>query len=267
MYPIATLGLLKEMLVLDETNAIIKLFDSFMVGDEEAIEQILPEVDDKPIYRKFESPFINGKIYIKGVLSKVLHLIGEDEDIILEIKQALKDDYANSSYKERYFPTESEKYQLYFVYDRENEMLSDYVIPEHFLNRRITVIIDSTYTNTMAVIEKYYEPEPLQIESLYIAGRYNVPMGLRITDNHSPFYKTGIMDADQAVRNLPEGHIEINDSKEIEALYQLTRGIYHISDGGYLVYVKVKDKPYIVTRYIPKDLLPKEIQDNLEDNQ
>lgn len=265
LYPVATLGLLNDMLVLDETNAITKLFSSYMEGDEELIMQILPE-PDKPIFQTFESPFINGKIYVKDTLSKVMHLIGENEKIIFEIKQALKTDFANSSYRERYFPTETDKYQLYFVYDHEDEMLSEFVIPEHFFNRRITVIIDSTYINTMAVIKKYYEPEPLQIESLYIVGRYNIPMGLRITDNHSPFYKTGIMDADYAVRNLPEGHVEISDSKEIEALYQLTRGIYHISDGGYLVYLKVKDKPYIVTRYIPRDLLPNEIQEHLEDN-
>ncbi|MCK5812066.1 MAG: hypothetical protein KAG94_04160 [Clostridiales bacterium] len=265
LYPIETLSLFDEMLVLDETTAFNQLFSSIMDVDEETFKSIIPEKEFSLISVN-QFTLASGKIYVKDILSTKLHLIGENEEIANEIRQALKVDFLNSSLNEKYFPTEIEKYQLYFFKDYNDELPKD-IIPSNshqlYPHGKVTFVVNSTYTNTIEVIEKYYKSESIEIESLYIVDNYNNSLANKNYDEVSPFYKTNIMIISDALSTLPEGFIKIDNPEKIKELYDLTRGIYHISDGGYMVYAKLKGEFYVITRYIPRNLLPAELKEQL----
>ncbi len=265
LYPIATLGLFKEMLILDETKAFNILFSSIMDINEEEFNSIATKSENALIIVQ-GFPLATGKIYIKESLSKTLHLIGESEEMANEIRQAIKIDFLNSITNEKYFPNEVEKYHLYFVRDHYNDLPKEIIPSTNFQIYPfgiVTFIVNPTYINTIEVIEKYYKSEGEEIESLYIVGNYNDPLAERNSTEACPFYKTGIMRISDALSTLPEGFIKIDDSEKIKELYDLTRGIYHISDGGYMVYAKLKGEFYVITRYIPRDLLPTEFKEQL----
>ncbi len=266
LYPAVTLKLTEEMLALDDTEAINNLFSSLMDGDMETAGELVPQ-DEGPMVRAMNSLLATGKIYIKDPLSRTLHFLGDNDEIAYEIRQALKTDFSAIGVAEKYFPSEPDKYQLYFINDYNDDLGQEFVLSIHSMHGiRIPIVIDSEYTNTMEVIKKYYEPGNYEIEKLYIAGNYNTQGSLISSEDHYPFYRSGILETAYLNFNFHDGCIEITDSKEMEDLYKLTRGIYHISDGGYWVIIKVKEQSNYVTRYIPRDLLPVELKEKLAVN-
>jgi hypothetical protein len=256
-----TIENLKELLVLDDTKGFHDAFYEQLDSHEpdifrkkniyaESLSNNPPSLITYDIFRK-------NNIYVSDCLSDTLLQIASEKDIAQEIKQAIKKDYQNLPYTERYFPKQKDEYILYFFVDTSNNLPKEikFNSDKHFYNNYSRMVIDPSYTNTIKVIEKYYKPQENDIEKIYINSRFRHSYNI-YNDNYSPFFITSLHEYHGEPYPAPKR--VVTDSKMIAKLYKASRGIYHLSDDGYVIHLKVKGKDYMMSRYVPKNLMPEE---------
>jgi hypothetical protein len=260
-YATATSDVLGAMLTLDHSNAFHELFNGYMDGTEPE-----PGNRDRPMPHT-TSPFSTGSLYLASPLSDQAVLV--DEDLSVQIRQALSEDMETQTIEDRYRPAHLEKYVLTFysdpMLDGKNISYTSnppILTPDHYASAVITQIyLDQSFPKTLALLdENSVKPAEKVIESIHILQPYwDILMDSENHDLSSCFMSTLMNDAriDNAIRQYQRSpEMTVSDPERLAELFNVSRGFYYAGDGGYLILVKFQDSEIGTTRYIPRALMP-----------
>ena len=243
--------ILGSMLSLDQTKAFRDLFKGYM-------NRTNPEPDNlDQYYHNVTSPLSNGVLYLGTPLSDQVVLI--NDDLSAKIRQALADDMENQSIEERYRPSVSESFILYFyantIYQNDSGGSTYPQSPDieyfdsGFLSR---IYIDQSCPKTLEILSEItMKPEDKEIESIQIIGPY---WDMLInTDNRD---LASCFSSSYLRLSKLDTRMTISDPDRIDELFRLSRGFYFAGDKGYLIIAYFQDSEMSVTRYIPRIQLP-----------
>ena len=260
-----TITVLEDMLCLDDTQAFKEYFYNYIEGN---VDKTINK-DDKTLALSKLDPD-EAYIYISQPLSENGTIISEiNKDISQEIRQALKKDFENLSYQDRYFPQEKELYIIGFV-DKDH-IYPDIIVENSIINiwrhmssYSIKFMIDASYENTIDIIQKYYEKEEYTIEHILVAGRYSDMLLYNYNKGNTIYQMSPFFISTNIVEHLDDATVDVTEPKQMDELYEASRGIYHMSDDGYIIYVTVTGNEHPIARYVPKDLMPQYIVDLMQ---
>lgn len=174
-------------------------------------------------------------------------------------------DVASQSLEDRYYPKEPPAGVLMFTQEADEDSLRFGYRMENAL-----VYVTPSFANTIAYLRKNglydYLQSPAEIESITIRSYNPYVERFRSIKPRSPLFMSYISKQAQEFILIKDfgADLAVQDASQIAELAPKLQNTYFMSDGGYLVSVKLKNSNQYVYKYLPQKDAPSYVTEKVE---
>ena len=243
-YDRASLKILEEMLVLDDSGEVKEKMAAVIEGD-----------DTSASAGWAAEAYQSGDLYLSDIWFTHPYKLTMSEEGRAELLQALAEDVQNQSVQDRYFPEKEALGVLFFTADGENDLETF----SYHLGNAVIYLTDS-FTNTLAFLEKNQLTSCMEfdgtVESITLQA-YEPYGGIngRKTPLSNLFLGYRADSLDDFLVQMDFGNkTPITDKDRIASLLPRLRSTYNMTRAGYLAAVKIEGRDGYIYKYLPGGL-------------